>query len=147
MKFLNAQQLAFILDIKKEDARVKMVHAWCKSKAINNTLVRDRDTGKIIKTTDDYPLAMPIELLSEQLNLPTLQSSVDDIETNYLNRAATKKWILCDYPEKQVAKCAEEGKLQRLSIPAALHSLLPKETREIIAREWNARFPKAVVKI
>jgi hypothetical protein len=34
MNHLNAQQLAFILDIKKEDARAKMCNAWEKSKGI-----------------------------------------------------------------------------------------------------------------
>jgi hypothetical protein len=147
MKYLNAQQLAFILDIKKEDARIKMVNAWCRAKAINNTLVRDSITGKIFKDTDSYPLGMPVDLLSEQLNLPTLQQSIDDIQANYLNRPASKKWILCDLPEKQIKKCTEDGKPQKISIPGALKSMLPKGIKEIISREWSARFPKAKISV
>jgi hypothetical protein len=142
MKFLNAQQLAFVLDIKKEEARIKMVNAWCKSKGIENTLERNHD-DKIRKESDNYPLAMTIELLSKELNLPTLQQSVDDIEKNYLNRPATKKWILCDLPEKQIKKCTEDGKPQKITIPAALKSMLPKEIKDTISKEWEKRFPKA----
>jgi hypothetical protein len=139
MKYLNAQQLAFILDIKKEDARVKMVNAWCRAKAIDNKLSRDH-AGKIDKVTDNYPEGMLIEMLSKELNLPTLQISVDDIVNNYLTRPASKKWILCDYPEKQIAKSEITGESKKVILPAALKSMLPKETKDQITREWHARF-------
>lgn len=143
MKFLNAQQLAFILDIKKEDARVKMVHAWCRHKQITNTLTRGI-TGKL--ENDSYPLAVSVEVLATELNLPTLQDSVDDICRNYLVRPATKKWILCDYPEKLIKKWTELGDdKKKLSIPPALKSMLPKEAKEIIVQEWQKRFPKVKV--
>ena len=96
MNFLNKNQLAFILDIKAKDARAKMCHAWAASKGIPNTAIRNKKE----KIEDNYPDAMPIDLLAEHLNLPTLQSSVDDIQDNYLKRPASKKWILCDFPEK-----------------------------------------------
>lgn len=142
MNYLNSQQLAFILDIKKEDARVKMVNAWCRSKAITNTLIRNH-TGKIDKDSDRYPLAMPVYLLSKELNLPTLQESVDDIVNNYLVRPASKKWILCDLPEKIIKKATEEGSDKpKFAIPPALKSMLPTETQRIILAEWEIRFPK-----
>lgn len=84
---------------------------------------------------------MPIEILASGLNLPTLQQMVDDIEQNYLKRNASKKWILCDYPEKELKKLANDGKPLRLNIPAALKSMLPSETIEIIEGEWAKRFP------
>jgi hypothetical protein len=141
MNYLNSQQLAFILDIKKEDARVKMVNAWCRSKGIPNKLERD-GTGKIDKVTDNYPLGMPVDVLAKELNLPTLQDSVDDIVKNFLVRPASKKWILCDYPEKLIEKWSKSGDPKTLSIPAALKSLLSKESREFIKEEWKKRFPK-----
>lgn len=145
MNYLNAQQLAFILEIKKEDARFKMVHAWCKAKGIKNKLERDH-TGKLDKQSDNYPEAIPVEILSEQLNLPTLQQSVDDIVNNYLSRPASKKWILCDFPEKELKKCKEAGKeYVVINLPPALKSLLPVVTREKIKTEWIKRFPKARV--
>jgi hypothetical protein len=145
MTFLNSQQLAFILDIKKEDARAKMCNAWCKEKGIEKTghwkvdVKAERDPhGKKIK--DDYPLAMPISMLAEHLNIPTLQSMVDDIVTNYLVRPATKKYILCDLPEKLVLKAKEEGKKPKAAIPSALKSMLPTATQKTILEEWEKRF-------
>jgi hypothetical protein len=138
MKFLNSQQLAFILDIKKEDARAKMCVAWSSSKGEENKADWNFK-GKIV---DPYPLAMPIEILSKGLNLPTLQQSVDDIENNYLIRPATLKWILCDYPEKLVLKAKEEGTKPKLAIPPALRSMLPTATIEIIFEEWKKRYPQ-----
>lgn len=137
MKFLNAQQLAFILDIKKEDARAKMCHAWCSAKKINNTAFRQGT-----KIIDDYPQAMEVSMLSAELNLPTLQDAVNDITENYLNRPASKKWILCDYPEKQIKKLEDAGKTApfKVSIPPALKSMLPSSQQEKIKNEWQTRF-------
>lgn len=101
--------------------------------------------GKLVG--DDYPLAMPVEMLAKELNLPTLQDSVNDIMNNYLNRPASKKWILCDYPEKKLKAQKEAGKALTLSIPSALGSFLPKPIRETIGKEREKRFPKAKIKI
>ena len=143
MKYLNSQQLAFILDIKKEDARAKMCVAWASAHNEENKAARNIK-GKI---EDPYPIAMPIEMLSQQLNLPTLQQMVDDITNNYLTRPASRKWILCDYPEKQLLKVATIGEDKPVSIPPALKSMLPKETKEKIVAEWNERFPKMKVRV
>jgi hypothetical protein len=143
MTYLNAQQLAFILDIKKEDARAKMCVAWSAHIGQENQAERNAK-GKIV---DPYPIGMPVEILSKHLNIPTLQDSVDDIVSNYLNRPASKKWILCDYPEKQIAKTESSGEVKPIGIPAALKSMLPKETKDIIIREWRSRFPDARINV
>jgi hypothetical protein len=139
MKYLNAQQLAFILDIKKEDARFKMVNAWCKAKNVTNFIARTHN-GKLDKDTDKYPEAMPIDILSVELNLPTLQNSVDDICNNYLTRPATKKYILCDLPEKIILKATEDGHKPKMAIPPALRSMLPPKQIEFIFQEWEKRY-------
>jgi hypothetical protein len=138
MNFLNSQQLAFILDIKKEDARAKMCFAWCADKGIQNRAIRNAK-NKII---DDYPGAMPVEMLAVQLNLPTLQAMVDGIVTNYLIRPATRKWILSDYPEKMVKKAQDEGALPKLAIPAGLRSMLPTAIVTQIYDHWLDRYPQ-----
>lgn len=146
MNFLNAQQLAFILEIKKEDARARMCRAWQKSKGIELETtgkqlgkMKDVKRGKSKKIEDDYPQAMPIDLLAEGLNIPSLQKMVNDIELNYLNRPASKKWILVDYPEKFIKKCEESGKQFPVSIdiPPALKSILPAHTKEKIYSYWE----------
>lgn len=146
MNQLNAQQLAFILDIKKEDARAKMCNAWEKYKGIT----KDRDSlgfekvhgatrSVTKKIEDDYPQAMPIEVIASGLILPTLQEMVNDIVSNYLNRPASKKYILVDYPEKFIKKCENEGKEfpVKIDIPAALKSMLPDETKLKIYGYWK----------
>jgi hypothetical protein len=143
MKLLNKSQLAFILDIKPEDARAMMCVAWSKAKGIKNDAVW---VGEIrAKVQSDFPTAMPIDMLSEHLNLPTLAQSVDDIENNYLNRPATKKWILFDCPEKQIAAMDRAEKPAPLKIPSALRSLLSLSVIEEIKKEWTARYPKRYI--
>ena len=136
MNSLTAQQLAFLLDIKKEEARAKMCHAWCKFHGIENKAYLT-DKNKIF---DDYPKSMPIGIISQSLCIDNLAMMVEDIHNNYLNRAATKKWILCDYPENEVRLC------KTLAIPAALKSMLPDHTIETIKEEWRKRFPKVKIK-
>lgn len=140
MNFLNKSQLAFILDIKAEDARAKMCHAWCCDKEITNMAYRDPETDKLV---DTYPDAMPIEILAKHLNLPTLQDSVNDIKDNYLNRPATKKWILCDYPEKEIEKGTKAGKaIIKLNIPKALRLLISQPVQKEIKKQWHERYYK-----
>jgi hypothetical protein len=153
MKTLNAQQLAFLLDIKKEDARIRMCNAWEKAhniprrgfafeESLSGNVSRDAKN----KIKDPYPNDMLIEMLAIGLNLPCLQQMVDDIEQNYLKRNATKKYILSDFPETELKKKAEKGSLLTLNIPPVLLSMLPQETINIIREEWTKRFPIAVVK-
>lgn len=140
MNFLNKSQLAFILDIKAEDARAKMCVAWCNEKQIENKAYYHPETEKLI---DDYPDAMPIEILSKHLNLPTLQESVNDIKDNYLVRPATKKWILCDYPEKEIEKGTKAGRaIIKLNIPKALRLLISQPVQKEIKRQWHERYYK-----
>lgn len=148
MNYLNAQQLAFILDIKKEDARARMCNAWEKEKGIEKSgffheYIKGAKRNKKNKIEDPYPIAMPVEILSKHLNLPDLQFMVDGIRNNYLKRPAAKKYILIDYPEKFVLKKDNEGKQRphSISLPPALLSLLTKETTDIIYEEWKKRFP------
>lgn len=147
MTYLNAQQLAFILDIKKEDARARMCNAWCKAKGIPND--SDNEGPKVAGATwekkkliDSYPQAMPVEMLSEQLNLPTLQVMIDDIRNNYLKRPATRKYILADFPEKQIQLAEKAGKQApyKIAVPPALKSFLNQESLRTIENEWRSRF-------
>lgn len=134
IKFLNKRQLGFILDINQEDARARMCNAWVKSKKLKQDAYWDPSKKK--KVVDAYPDAMSIEVLSVQLNLPNLQSMVDDIHDNYLKRPGTKKWILCDYPEKQL----DTKRRDEVHIPPGLKSLLPQASLDTIEREWSKRF-------
>lgn len=114
MKELNKKQLAYLLDIKIEDARAKMCAAWEKE----HNIQRFADNSKVVangelsgavrnsknKIEDKYPDKMSIDLLSRNLNLPDLQFIANDVENNYLSRAATKKFILDEYPRKEIHK-------------------------------------------
>lgn len=92
------------------------------------------------KVVDTYPNDMLIEMLATQLNIPALQQSVNDINENYLTRPASKKWILCDFPEKVIKASTEAGKPAKVLIPPALRSLLPEKTCQLIRLEWQRRF-------
>ncbi len=142
MKYLNAAQFAFVLDITKDEARAKMCVAWSKAKGIYNAAAWEKkDPYGKEKLVDPYPPAMEIDMLSRQLNLPTLQESCDDIAYNYLNRPGSRKWILCDFPEKAIKRAADAGKTASLKIPPALESMLPTTIKVQILDEWRARYP------
>lgn len=146
MKYLNYKQLAFVLDIPPIKALEKIISIHCTMKNIDkprrcekvNEYLFDfaMKNGEKIKVRNNMPEVMDIETLSEKLNLPTLQASVDDICANYLNRPATKKWILCDYPEKQLVNKTKN----QIKIPEALRSMLPTEQINEIQKVWNQRF-------
>jgi hypothetical protein len=141
MKTLNKRQLAFLLEITNGDARAKMCMAWCNSKGIENKATWTA-SGLAIENDEDYPDDIHIELLAKELNIPNLQDMVDDVENNYLTRAATKKFILYDFPQKHVELCTKNGKIKRLNIPPGLRSMLPSKTIDIIKKKWHESFPK-----
>jgi hypothetical protein len=149
MNFLNSQQLAFLLDIKKEDARARMCNAWEKVKGIpkdsnanHYESVHGAAWNHKNKIQDSYPQAMPIQLLAEGLGIPALQHMVDDIWNNYLIRKSTKKYILWDFPEKEIALATKAGKGLpiRVRIPPALRSMLPSSTVNEIHEHWKNSF-------
>lgn len=147
MKYLNAAQLAFILDIKKEDARARMCHAWAKHKGYPmegffQEKIPGAQWSARNKVETDYPDTMLIDVLSKHLNIPELQAMVDDIERNYINRPGTRKYILSDYPEKLITKAQNDGKAPpyKIDLPVALRGILPTELQQKIKQEWLIRF-------
>lgn len=148
MNFLSANQLAFLLNLKVEEAKDKIIVAHCKEKGLKIPYAKDLEKysdpkrkNKVIDPRKDYPNVLSIELLAKHHNLPTLQQMVDDTHENYLKRPATKKWILCDFPEKQIAKWAESGEKKKLGIPPGLKSMLKAEDIITIHDEWKKRYP------
>lgn len=145
MKFLNSQQLAFILKIKKSDARDMMCAAWEKSKGIERKWAHIVGGVKIDEKTnkksDPYPHAMPIDVLSSGLNLPDLQLAADDINKNYLTRSASRKFILDDFPRKKIESFKEEARQLpfSLKIPPALASMLPQKSQDEILKWWKEK--------
>lgn len=150
MKYLNSQQLAFVLDIKKEDARTMMCNAWTRSQGMEKVGVMKEipkvKRGKSNKIEDAFPQAMLIELLSKELNLPDLQMACDDIENKYLERKATRRYIMWDYPEKLILKAEKDGKKPpyKAALPPALKSFLPQEIIDQILKHWQTAHKLAV---
>jgi hypothetical protein len=133
-KSLTYKQLAFILEIKPIEALEKIIYAHCKIKGTSLPRSEDKVSGYLYSGST-YPAEMEIGTLAEHLNLPDLQMVVDDIQNNFLKRPASKKWILSDYPEKQL-----ETKLKsKIKIPPVLRSLLYDQDIDTIKREWKSR--------
>ncbi|HMG89613.1 MAG TPA: hypothetical protein VK589_06125 [Chryseolinea sp.] len=152
---LSYKQLAFVLDIKSIRALEHILAAHCKAtgqeppapaETTNEYLFNFNDKGeKTTRTT--WPDAVEVAELEKHLGI-SLQSAIDDIRENYLNRSATKKWILCDFPQNKIKLAAEQGKKNcTLQIPPALKSLISPAVAAQIGQEWKKRFPKAVVKV
>jgi len=149
MQYLNKSQLAFLLDIKVEDARARMCAAWAKYKGIPEE--HDKEGPRIGKTArdakkkvkDEYPIVMGVDMLSKYAGLPDLQFAVNDITNNYLKRPGTRKFILSDYPDKELTKQHAAGKPYKLHIPSFISAFLSKADQDAIVEEWKRRYPQA----
>lgn len=145
---LNYKQLAFILDITPVEALEKILYVWSKvfdkERPASCDTVKEYlyDKQKKKSVRNSLPESLDIGLLSVHLNLPTLQASVEDIHNNYLARPATKRWILCDFPEKELKTKLKD----KVKIPPVLASLLKPEDVELIENEWAKRYGIGVVK-
>lgn len=145
---INYKQLAFILDIEPVKALEKILYVYHKTSGKDLPYSHKNAKGYLFNDDgkrNNLPESMDIGLLAQYLNLPTLQNSVEDIQNNYLNRPATKKWILCDYPERELKRCSDNDRPFRIPFPKALETLLPVEISDTIREEWKKRFPKARV--
>lgn len=136
MKFINKVQLGYVLQLNPEEARALMCRAWTREKNIKNE-ARHNAKGRV---TDPYPEAMEISMIAKNTEHSQLQFAVDDIYFNYLKRPASRKYILCDYPEKEIAKILE-GKKKSITMPKGLKDILPDDTQQTIREEWMKRYP------
>lgn len=139
---IDYKQLAFILDIKPVEALEKIIYVNCKIKGTMTPRSCDTvkeylfDKQKKNSVRNHWPESLEVDLLAEHLNLPTLQQSIDDIKNNYLARPGTKRWILCDYPEKELKIKLKE----KVRIPAVPQTMLKPEDVETMQTEWNKRY-------
>lgn len=132
---INYHQLAFILDIDPIDALKKIIFIHCKLLNIDiprsSNLIRD-----YVNKDSKWPSEMELCQLSDHGNMPYLPLMVEQIQNKYLKNSASKKYILCDYPEKEL-KTKPKNKIK---IPAALASLLKEEDINFIKSQWNKRY-------
>lgn len=138
---LTYKQLAFILDIESIEAVRKIIFIHCKVKGIEAPL-KSGYIKDYYWEDSPWPMELGIELLAQHLNLPELQRAVDDIRENYMKRPPTKKYILCDYPEKELKLKLKD----KVKIPPVLASLLKPEDVELIENEWAKRYGIGKVK-
>jgi hypothetical protein len=134
MTEISYKQLAFILDIEPIEALEKMIAANCKIG--HKDLPHKREKVREYLADETIPRTMPVDVLASCLNLPDLSTAIEDIRHNYLKRQATKKWILCDYPEKQLVN----NPRHKVRIPPVLASMVDIKTLTEIKKVWNERF-------
>lgn len=128
---LNKRQLAFILKIKQTDAQDKMIYAYAKYKGVYNGFVPE---------DFDCPDSIKIEILAEFLNIPDLQSMVDDIHNNFFTRSVTRGWIM-EYPQKVIDAKVEKGEpLYMIHLPPAVRSLVREDIQNEIIKAWEGRY-------
>lgn len=135
MKVINYKQLAFVLNIEPIEAVRKIIFVHCKLKGLPVPpcyhIIKDY-LGK----DSPYPSEFDIDLLAEHLNVPDLRYALDDIQENYMKRQGTKKYILCDFPERELRTKLKSA----VRIPPVLVSILKPEDVEMIQTEWNKRY-------
>jgi hypothetical protein len=143
MKTLSYKQLAFILDIPAKEALEKIISVYCKTKAMPTPAPCDTVTEYLYDFNEagnkvgrnHWPDSLEVELLASYLNLPTLQQYVEDIRLNFLKRPASKKWILSDFPEKQL----QTKERHKIKIPSVLASLLKDSDLSEIKSVWREK--------
>lgn len=132
---INYKQLAFILDIDPIDALKKIIFVHCKltNKQIprSSNLIRD-----YVFKDSSWPSEMELCQLADHGNMPYLPMMVEQIQNKYLKNPASKKYILCDFPEKELTTKPKN----KIKIPVALASLLKEDDVNFIKSEWNKRY-------
>lgn len=132
---INYKQLAFLLDIEAVEALEKIIFAYC----AENKKPIPAQPPKPYKVTDykrmNYPQEISLAVLEKHSKL-ILSPAIRDIQENYLVRPGSKKWILCDFPEKEL-KTKPKNKIK---IPSGLKSLLPEQIIQEIQSEWHKRY-------
>lgn len=138
---INYKQLAFLLDVEAVHALEKIIFAWCQENKKTPPPPKKitKESPKPYTVTDlkkmNYPSEIQLDVLERHSKL-ILAPAIRDIQENYLTRAASKKWILCDFPEKEMITKPKN----KIKIPSALESLLNPDTVETIKLEWNKRY-------
>lgn len=135
MKTLTYKQLAFILDIEPIEAVRKIIFVHCKVKGVEVPKKFNQIKEYYFKDSP-WPMELEIDLLATYLNLPDLQRAVDDIHDNYMKRSPTRKYILLDYPEKEIRNKPRD----KIRVPTVLASLLKPEDVDFITSEWSRRY-------
>lgn len=128
---LNYKQLAFILDVKPIQALEKIIYSYCKE---NDKVIPSRRKS-VIDYKLDYPTELDLLVIQKHTGIP-LAAAIMDIQENYLKRHSSKKFILCDYPEKEMLTNQKD----EIKLPTALASLLHPDTIATIKAEWKKRY-------
>lgn len=133
---ITYKQLAFLLDIEAVHALEKIIFAYCQEneKRLPPPKVISAKSPNPYTVSDykkmDYPCEIDLLILQKHTGLQ-LSAAIMDIQENYLKRSASKKWILCDFPEKQMITKRKD----QIKIPSALASLLHPTVIETIKTE------------
>lgn len=137
MDQLNARQLGYLLKIPVEAARRKIITAHCKETSTEPQTWVNGD-GKLEYHKDDYPESLAIEVLSRHLRIANLKETVEEITKNFLNRKASRGYIL-GYPLTVANKKSAKDHV-KVSIPTVLKSFLPEATIAEIHRLWKEKY-------
>lgn len=138
MKEITANQLALLLDIKREDAVKKVVVALERESGFEHYELKPATLSKYDKNP-----SISISLASRYLGVD-LDSILQDIKKNYLKNPATGRWIY-DYPASKLKVDPKTGRFPlTVSIPGTLKSLLTEEQIKEIISKWEIMYAEQV---
>lgn len=132
---LSPQKLSVLLDIKKKDARLKIIYALEKLKGNtnpSNANAADYDKDPIID----------MDAMSKHMGID-LSIYVNDIRDNYFKRSQSRGWIL-NYPETKMVMNKDRKYPKSISIPSWLKCFLTRETQLEIIKAWEEKYAKYV---
>jgi hypothetical protein len=131
MKNINATQLAFIMSIKKADAKKKILHAIDKKGVKRQNDEKEKDPSVRV---DQLSTAIGIDL----------DFYIKSIGKDFLKNQATGTYIL-NYPTSKLKPSKKTGLLPKsVAIPSTLRGFLNKEVIEEIKVKWNQKYAHEV---
>lgn len=141
---ISPQKLSVLLDIKKAEARLKIIYALEKKKgyvpaAAGSFDIKDEDnSGDVIDAKHTKDPVIDIKDMSEHMGID-LSLYVKDIRDSYFVRSQTRGWIL-NYPESKMKLNKKDEYPKSISIPAHIKCFLSKDTCDEIIAAWELKY-------
>lgn len=132
MTKITPQKLAVLLDIKRNQAREKIIVCLERTKGNDNMALNSEEHDY------DKDPSVDCEVLSNYMGID-FELILKDIKENYLKKPSTKMYIMA-YPETKL-KPNKMGVLPRsVSVPAYLKSMLKQTDIDTIVQEWQSKY-------
>lgn len=137
MEIIDAETLAFLMEIDKDTANKKIVAYLERREGNRNDFIPASIIGDKAKYSDNQ--SCDIEGLSKYLNID-LTFAIENIQRTYISSPATRGYIL-NFPAKKLMPNKITRKWPRkVSLPKVLGKILSMEDQMAIVKMWEDKY-------